>query len=98
MSKNEHGLTFSEWRSQVDGIFGRAVQTDTRCLPELPEVDLEGEWECGVDPCDTAREAAFFYFEEFPDGETLQHMVEAEADRTAGIEPDRNVDIKFIKV
>jgi len=80
---NENGLTFGEWRSQVDGIFGRAVHIDTRCLPECPEVDLRGEWEDGLDPCDTAREAAFFYFELEKGGRSLMKMVEAEADRTA---------------
>jgi hypothetical protein len=88
---NEHGLTFPAWRLQVDGIFGRAVGIDTRCLPECPEVDLMGEWEDGVDPCDTAREAAFFFFEDSADSESLTNMVMAEADRTSGIVPRKSV-------
>ena len=78
---NEHGLTFRTWRGKVDLIFSAAIGIDTRCLPECPEVDLRGEWEDGVHPCDTAREAAFFLTEDSPDAQPLMNLVMAEADR-----------------
>ena len=78
--RNEDGLTLAEWLSKCSEMFEETLGVSIRDLEEVPEFCAHDEWADGLDPVESAREAAFFLTESYPGGKDLARMVEDHCD------------------
>ncbi len=79
-ARNEYGLTLAEWMKQCSAMFEQTLGVSLRDLEEVPEFVAADEWADGLDPVESAREAAFYLTEGYPGGKDLGRMVEDHCD------------------